>query len=1114
MAMTASGSTADRDPIEVMAESFLDRFRRGERPSIDDYAARHPELAGEIRELLPALVQLELGLSAGGEATGSHQAPVRAESLRDAPRQLGDYTLLREVGRGGMGVVYEAVQQSLGRHVALKVLPWQAVGESTQLERFRLEARSAARLHHTNIVPVFGVGEADGVHYYAMQFIHGQGLDAVIDELRRIRDGEPREESKPPASATLAATVARSLLGEPPTPEGTAAGSPPAGAGPEAVDPPSVLSTHSELTGGSDRRYYRQVARLALQVAEALAYAHGQGVLHRDIKPSNLLVDTRGTVWITDFGLAKAEGSDGPTRTGDVVGTLRYMAPERFEGRSDRRSDVYALGATLFELLTLRPLFGEGSRAKLVEQVLHEPAPSPRRSDRRVPRDLETICLKALAKEPEHRYRDAEAMAADLRRFIDDRPILTRRASTTEQVWRWARRNPAVAGLLALVLLMMIGGTTAAGLAAYHFRNLAVAEADARARADRLAGAEKQAHALAESRAKEAQAARDAADAKAREAQAVADFFVLDLIGAAAPGKGQGLETTVGEALRRAEATVDKRFADQPLVAAAVHMRLGDTYWNLTKHDKAGPHYRKAARLREEHLGPMTRETLESQARVFKWMHNPAAGSSGQNRRDYGLALLERARRALGPEDPLTLGTMLSLGDDLVPYNDDRAPEHYRKLTESLERIYGPEAEETLYALLEYGGLFIVRGNHERASEIFRRVLEARIRLVGEVDAATFYATGLLSDALINARKYDEAWSVTARAWDVMVRAVDPDNHDLCWQTFNALAIATATSRWGRAEVLFRAAAEELRVKLGPEHARTRLARASTACALAEQGRADEALAVVVELLETVTPAHAADLRHSDVLGWACVALERARRDVPGGDSGARASRSIARRLAEADEALAGAGKPPEAVAAFLKAVQSGRSRVCRLFMDHASWIRAGNPDLPLAAFRTAIKLAPDGPPPGVPPVLMNNMAWALVSVPMDRPDPEILAWAVRLAQATTAAAKGTQEEGSYANTLGVAHYRAGAWPAAIAALERSVARLGDEMYSSNGFFLAMARWRLGEQAEALRLYDRSVAWMEQHASKDPELIRFRAEAEALIRLDPTFPADPFAPGR
>src|SRR6516165_9585027 len=182
-----SDSSADRDPIEMLAASFLARFRRGERPSIEEYAAKYPELADEIRELLPALVMLEQEKSVAGSATGTNGGPAPAAS-GPAPRQLGDYLILREIGRGGMGVVYEALQQSLGRHVALKVLPSHALAGSTQLERFRLEARAAARLHHTNIVPVFGVGESEGLHYYAMQFIQGQGLDVVINALRGLRD--------------------------------------------------------------------------------------------------------------------------------------------------------------------------------------------------------------------------------------------------------------------------------------------------------------------------------------------------------------------------------------------------------------------------------------------------------------------------------------------------------------------------------------------------------------------------------------------------------------------------------------------------------------------------------------------------------------------------------------------------------------------------------------------------------------------------------------------------------------------------------------------------------------------------------------------------------------
>src|SRR5262245_43472665 len=301
-----SDSSADRDPIEKLADSFLARFRRGERPSIEEYAAQHPELADEIRELLPALVMLEQEKSVAGSATGPHGSVGAADP---APRQLGEYLILREIGRGGMGVVYEAVQQSLGRHVALKVLPRQALAGSAQLERFRLEARAAARLHHTNIVPVFGVGECDGVHYYAMQFIQGQGLDVVIDALRDFRNGSgPGVEAgaRTPGSADSADRPSTTVLTEALLTGGFAAQRPEPG--------PAVMTTEANTaptsptaqdraadshgsdsgvasalgSGQTGAAYYHSVAGIGVQVAEALAYAHGQGILHRDIKPSNL----------------------------------------------------------------------------------------------------------------------------------------------------------------------------------------------------------------------------------------------------------------------------------------------------------------------------------------------------------------------------------------------------------------------------------------------------------------------------------------------------------------------------------------------------------------------------------------------------------------------------------------------------------------------------------------------------------------------------------------------------------------------------------------------------------------------------------------------------------
>jgi serine/threonine protein kinase len=367
------------------------------------------------------------------------------------PERIGDYRLLREIGRGGMGVVYEAEQLSLGRHVALKVLSGDSLTNPTYLERFRREAKAAARLHNPNIVPVFGVGESDGVHYYAMQFIPGEGLDKVLRDLRRLRGGPDDLTGGAGTVASVGSeSVAQSLLTgrfeDPAAEELTGLYTP------EPAPPPSGALSATE----SEAEYCRSVARVGLQVAEALAYAHHQGILHRDIKPSNLLLDCQGTVWVTDFGLAKAEDADELTRTGDIVGTIRYMAPERFEGESLPQGDVYALGMTLYEMLTLRPAFGDSNRARLIQRILHEEPATPRRFDPRIPRDLETVVLKAIAHDPGRRYATAEEMAEDLRRFLADRPVRARRSWLPERLWRWCRRNPAVASLTAVIGLLLL----------------------------------------------------------------------------------------------------------------------------------------------------------------------------------------------------------------------------------------------------------------------------------------------------------------------------------------------------------------------------------------------------------------------------------------------------------------------------------------------------------------------------------------------------------------------------------------------------------------------------------------------------------------------------------
>jgi WD40 repeat protein len=376
-----------------------------------------------------------------------------------------------------MGVVYEAEQSSLGRRVALKVLPLRGLGDANTLERFKREARAAARLHHTNIVPVFDVGK-DGDHcYYAMQYIQGQGLDQIVEELRRLRlaSREPQVPEKSngsvpgagapsplkadaPCSPDLAVSLLTGRFAAPDATVATfAAEAPPLPVKEQAepgVTTSVVLPGQTELSAveSNHRHYFDSVARIGRQTASALAHAHERGIVHRDIKPSNLLLDASGIVWITDFGLAKTE-EDALTRTGDILGTIRYMSPERFQGRCDPRADIYALGMTLFELLVLRPAFESRDRMALMSQISADEPARPRTIDQRIPLDLETIVLKAIAKDPERRYQTANEMGQDLRRFLEGEPIKARRTSLVGRARMWSRRHPALAGLYAVLSL-------------------------------------------------------------------------------------------------------------------------------------------------------------------------------------------------------------------------------------------------------------------------------------------------------------------------------------------------------------------------------------------------------------------------------------------------------------------------------------------------------------------------------------------------------------------------------------------------------------------------------------------------------------------------------------
>ncbi len=365
---------------EELFEDYLARSSAGEGLTPEEFLAQHPDVEEELQELFDQLNDVDVSRDFGEKTK---------------PQVLGDFRIIGEIGRGGMGIVYEADQISLNRKVALKVLPPHLSYSSDAVEKFHREAEAGGRQRHPGIVAIFAVGEHDGVHYIAQELVEsGSTLDDKLDELRGMGD----------------------------------------------------------LPVG----YFRETAAFFVELAEALAHAHASGVIHRDVKPSNILLTAEGSPKITDFGLARVEGALALSRTGDFAGTPYYMSPEQAMSRRigiDHRTDVYSLGVTLYETLTLgHPFEGETSQEVLKKIIFHEPH-DPRKVNGRVPRDLAVICLKAMEKEQSHRYQTMAEFAGDLRRFLDGEVILAKPAGPAARFFKRVKRNPGLSAAIGVAIV-------------------------------------------------------------------------------------------------------------------------------------------------------------------------------------------------------------------------------------------------------------------------------------------------------------------------------------------------------------------------------------------------------------------------------------------------------------------------------------------------------------------------------------------------------------------------------------------------------------------------------------------------------------------------------------
>lgn len=449
--------------LVAAVEDYIRQREIGDRSGMEAVLIENEDIAAALRECLAGLELMQAVAPDINASRGSIDKMVSAHLMTGD--SLGDYRILSEVGRGGMGVVYEAEQVSLSRRVALKVLPFATIFDPRHLQRFKNEATAAAHLNHPNIVEVYGIGSDRGIHFYAMRFVEGVTLADVIEDKRnsqKINSASQQIDDEERAS-------------EPESSEGSSkTGGDLAPLSHSVATSPALQAALSTVNCISHKARFHRIAEIGAQAAQAIDHAHQMGIIHRDIKPSNLMLDDRGKLWVTDFGLARVAGDVSMTMTGDIVGTLRYMSPEQVlarRGTVDHRTDIYSLGATLYELLTLRAAVPGNDRQEALHQLAATEPILPRKLDKSIPIELEAIVLKAMEKAPEDRYATALDLAADLQRWIENKPIDARAPSVLVNLKKWGRRHIRILAAMSAAAFMAavaLAGATIITVRAYQ----------------------------------------------------------------------------------------------------------------------------------------------------------------------------------------------------------------------------------------------------------------------------------------------------------------------------------------------------------------------------------------------------------------------------------------------------------------------------------------------------------------------------------------------------------------------------------------------------------------------------------------------------------------------
>jgi tetratricopeptide (TPR) repeat protein/tRNA A-37 threonylcarbamoyl transferase component Bud32 len=731
------------------------------------------------------------------------------------PCQFGEYELLEELGRGGMGVVYKARQMTANRLVALKIIRPEHLSRflpddrKIALARFRNEAQAAARLQHDHVVTVYDVGEFEGQSYYAMRYVEGDSLKERV------------------ANGPLAPEVA---------------------------------------------------ARYLEQVSLGLAEAHAAGILHRDLKPHNIMVDRRtDRAMLADFGLAKlTEGDQELTATSAQMGSPPYMSPEqtRDSGKVTTASDIYGLGATLYHVLTARPPFQAASAHETLAQVQSQEPVSPRALNAAVPRDLETICLKCLEKDPAKRYSRADDVAAELGRCQRGEPILARPIGRLERAGRWCRRNPVVAGLATLTLLVLVAGlavSTTLAIVATQRGQTATERAEKLKQANesliKAVAAEKAAK-EAETKERRLAAAAATAERQAKEAEAVerrraqvVSDFLQQVFRSPDPSRA-GRTITVAEVLDGSVKSLADQLHDEPQTKVALLSAIADAYVGMGLYPDAVQVRRQAHELSLAKLGPKHPETLTT-------MNNLAIAFHAAGQLDDSLPLqeevLRRTKELLGAEDPETLPCMNNLAamyERAGRFSD--AVALFKEVLRVNEKIHGKDHPETLRVMNNLAFAQHSAGDVKEAIALYERALKFEIALHGEQQPSTLMTMSNLGMAYADMRRYQEALPLTERALLMRKEKLGEDHPDTLVSMNNLGMLYGKLGRYADALALNQSTFEAMRTKLGADHPDTLRCMNNLAMSYENTGNASAALPLYEESLRLRTAKYGPD--HADTL--------------------------------------------------------------------------------------------------------------------------------------------------------------------------------------------------------------------------------------------------------